>query len=184
MSETVEQGKLWAIGGELSSAAELYEAAKKVRSLGFKHWDVYSPYPIHGMDAAMGLGPSPVSKLSLLGGITGGLTGFVLVYYTGYIDYPLIVQGKPFFAFEPTFPVYFELTILLTAFATLFGMLLFNLLPRWNHPLFNWDRFKRVTDDKFFVVIEARDPLFSEEYARQVLTELGCTGIEEIRDDP
>jgi hypothetical protein len=183
MSDHV-QGKLWGVGAEFSSATELYEAAKKVRALGFKKWDVYSPFPIHGMDDAMGLGPSPVSRLSLLGGLTGGTIGFILVFYTSYIDYPLIVQGKPYFAFEPTFPVYFELTILFTAFATLFGLLLFNLLPRWNHPLFNWDRFKKVTDDKFFVVIEAADPKFSEASARQLLQELGGHNIDLIHDDP
>jgi hypothetical protein len=180
---TATQAKVFGIGAEFKSAAALYEAAKKVTARGYKRWDAHSPYPIHGMDAAMGLGPSRVSAVSLLGGITGSTLAFCLVYYTSAIDYPLIVQGKPFFAFEPSFPIYFELTILLTAFGTLFGMLLFNMLPRWNHPVFNWNYFKKVTDDGFFVVVEARDPLYSETETARFLEELGGTNITVIRED-
>jgi hypothetical protein len=174
---------VYALGAEFSSAADLYHAAEKVRDRGFRRWDVFSPFPIHGMDEAMGLGRSRVSLLSLIGGITGLISAFVLIYYTSGINYPLIVQGKPFFALEPSFPVFFELTILLTAFGTFFGMLAINCLPRLNHPVFNWSRFARVTDDKFFLVIEATDPLFSEEETRRFLEEIGGNHITLIHHD-
>ncbi|MEO0453917.1 MAG: DUF3341 domain-containing protein [Verrucomicrobiota bacterium] len=179
----MSQGKLFAIAAEFQTAKDLYHAAEKVRDAGYKKWDVYSPFPIHGMDEAMGLGRSWLSGLSLLGGIAGFTSAFVLIYYTGFIDYPTMVQGKPFFAFEPSFPILFELTILLTAFATCGGILLFNLLPRWNHPMFNWDRFARVTDDKFFLAIESDDPLFIESEIQQLLEEIGGAEITPIHED-
>lgn len=177
------QGKLFGMGAEFKSAKELYHAAEVFRDAGYKRWDVYSPFPIHGMDDAMGLGRSKLSFFSLCGGITGLTTAFVLVYYTSYLDYPLVVQAKPFFAFEPTFPVFFELTILMTAFATIGALLGMNLLPRLNHPLFNWDRFAKVTDDGFFLAVEAADPLFTEEETKALLEKAGGTRITLIHED-
>jgi hypothetical protein len=174
--------KLYGIGAQFDSARSLYQAAQKVRDAGFRRWDVYSPYPIHGMDDAMGLKGSKVSFFSLLGGITGSLTAFVLVYYTSAVNYHLVVQGKPYFAFEPTFPVFFELTILLTAFFTVGSMLALNLLPRLNHPIFNWEKFASVTDDGFFLVIESTDPLFSEKETPRLLESLGGSHVERIED--
>ncbi|NBQ56102.1 MAG: DUF3341 domain-containing protein, partial [Verrucomicrobia bacterium] len=143
---------LHGLGAEFPSAAALLHAAKKIHALGFRRWDVYSPFPIHGMDHAMGFKRSRVSLFSLLGGITGLSTAFALIYYTSAINYPLIVQGKPYFALEPSLPIFFELTILLTAFGTALGLLFLTLLPRLHHPVFNWDRFKKATDDGFFLV--------------------------------
>ena len=168
------------IGAQFASARALFEAAQKVRDAGFKRWDVHSPYPIHGMDAAMGLPGSKVSLFSLIGGCCGSLAAFTLVYYTSAIEYNLVVQGKPYFAFEPTFPVFFELTILLTAFFTVGSMLVLNLMPRFNHPVFEWDRFEQVTDDGFFLVVEASDPLFSETETSELLRSLGGEHITRI----
>jgi hypothetical protein len=176
--------KVFGIAAEFDSAKDLYHAAEQVRDAGYKRWDVYSPFPIHGMDDAMGLGRSWLSLLSLVGAVIGCLAAFVLVYYTGFIDYPTMVQGKPFFAFEPTFPIFFELTILICAFATCGGILLLCLLPRFNHPMFNWDRFARVSDDKFFLAIEARDPLFMESETRGLLEKAGGQHITVVHDDP
>jgi len=171
------------MGAEFPSAAALYHAAEQIRDKGFKRWDVHSPFPIHGMDDAMGLGRSRVSAASLFGGITGFSLAVFMIYYTSKIDYPLIVHGKPYFTLEASFPVFFELTILLTAFATLFGMLGLNLLPRWNHPVFNWDRFKRVTDNGFFIVIEATDPLFSKDETKALLEKIGGSNISLIEEE-
>jgi hypothetical protein len=175
---------LYGLGAEFSSAAALLEAAKKIYAHGFKKWDVYSPFPIHGMDHAMGFKRSRVSLFSLIGGFTGLTTGFVLIYYTSALNYPLIVQGKPYFALEPSLPIFFELTILLTAFGTVLGLLLLTLLPRLHHPVFNWDRFQRATDDGFFLVLEVADPKFDPTASRQLLQGLGGTHITEIYQDP
>jgi len=178
-----EVKKVFGMGAEFKSAKALYHAAEVFRDAGYQRWDVYSPFPIHGMDDAMGLGRSRLSFFSLCGGIVGLLSAFVLVYYTSYLDYPLVVQGKPYFAFEPTFPVFFELTILMTAFATVGALLGMNLLPRFNHPVFNWDRFAKVTDDGFFLVVESGDPLFSESETRGLLKKSGGSSITLIYDE-
>ena len=175
---------LFGLGAEFPSAVALLEAAKKIYAHGFKKWDVYSPFPIHGMDQAMGFKRSRVSLFSLIGGFTGLTTGFVLIYYTSALNYPLIVQGKPYFALEPSLPIFFELTILLTAFGTIFGLLLLTLLPRLHHPVFNWDRFQRATDDGFFLVLEVADPKFDPTASRQLLQGMGGTHITEIYQDP
>ena len=174
---------LFGLGAEFSSAGALLEAAKKVHSLGFRKWDVYSPFPIHGMDHAMGFQRSRVSLFSLIGGCTGLTVAFILIYYTSAINYPLIVQGKPYFALEPSLPIFFELTILLTAFGTVLGLLLLTLLPRLHHPVFNWDRFQRATDDGFFLVLESTDPRFDTASSRQLLQGIGGLHITEIFQD-
>lgn len=176
--------KLYALGAEFVNVGSLYHAAEKVRDKGFRNWDVHSPFPIHGMDDAMGLGRSRVSALSLLGGTIGLVTAFVMIYYTSEIDYPLIVNGKPYFALEPSFPIFFELTILFTAFFTVIGMFAMNLMPRLNHPVFNWGRFRKVTDNAFFIVIEAEDPQFDMEGTRRFLEEIGGVNITAIHHDP
>ena len=175
---------LFGLGAEFPSAASLLEAAKKIYAHGFKKWDVYSPFPIHGMDHAMGFKRSRVSLFSLIGGFTGLTTAFVLIYYTSALNYPLIVQGKPYFALEPSLPIFFELTILLTAFGTILGLLLLTLLPRLHHPVFNWDRFQRATDDGFFLVLEVTDPKFDPIASRQLLQGMGGAHITEIYQDP
>jgi len=175
---------LFGLGAEFPSAAALLEAAKQIYAHGFKKWDVYSPFPIHGMDHAMGFKRSRVSLFSLIGGFTGLTTAFVLIYYTSALNYPLIVQGKPYFALEPSLPIFFELTILLTAFGTILGLLLLTLLPRLHHPVFNWDRFQRATDDGFFLVLEVTDPKFDPTASRQLLQGMGGAHITEIYQDP
>jgi hypothetical protein len=177
--------KVYAMAAEYSSAAALYEAAKQVRDAGFKRWDVFSPFPIHGMDEAMGLGKSWLSAVSLAGGITGLLTGMILEFGPSWIIYPLVVHGKPYdWRTVPAFfPIMFELTILLTAFATFFAIFLMNGLPRWNHPMFNWERFGRVSNDSFFLAIEARDPRFTEIEARELLERTGGQNVTIVHED-
>lgn len=175
---------LFGLGAEFPSAAALLHAAEKIKEQGFRKWDVYSPFPIHGMDHAMGFSRSRVSFFSLIGGFAGLTAGFVLIYYTSAINYPLIVQGKPYFALESSLPIFFELTILLTAFGTVLGLLLLTFLPRLHHPVFNWDRFRRATDDGFFLVLESADAKFAPSSAREILGEIGGLHITEIFQDP
>ncbi len=177
--------RLYAMGAEVKSAAALFSAAEKTRDAGFKRWDVFSPFPIHGMDDAMGLGKSVVSYIVLFSGLTGTATALLLELGSALYLYPLVVQGKPtnIFTLPAFFPVIFELTVLFSAFGALFGMLAMNLLPRWNHPLFNWDRFARATNDGFFLVVEASDAKFSEKGTREFLEGLGATNISLVYDE-
>ena len=177
--------RVYGIAAEYPSAAALYEAAKQVRDAGFKRWDVFSPFPIHGMDDAMGLGKSWLSAVVLCGGLTGLATACILEFGPSSYLYPLIVHGKPynFWTVPAFFPIMFELTILFSAFAAFFAWQVMGFLPRWNHPLFNWNRFKRVTNDSFFLLIEARDPRFSEETVAALLQRTGGQYITVVHEE-
>lgn len=160
--------------------ADVMHAAEKVRDAGYKFWDVVSPFPVHGMDRAMGMRRSKVPRLSILGGITGFCTGMTLIWWTGDANYQLIVGGKPFFSPMFAFPVSYELTILFTAFATIGGMFLLNRLPMHYHPVMKYKNFPRGTDDRFFIVIEARDPRFHADNTRTLLEKSGGKDIAEL----
>lgn len=179
------QSKSYGVAAEFNTSSELFHAAEKLRDAGYKKFDVFSPFPIHGMDDAMGLKRSLLGKLVFLGGLTGFITAVCLEFIPSSIIYPLIVAGKPtnLFTVPAFFPIMFELTILLSAFTAVFGMLIMNGLPRLNHPMFNWDRFKKVSDDKFFCVIETRDPKFSEREAQEFLASLGGQNITRVHED-
>ena len=179
------ESPVYGVAAEFSCARDLYRAAEKIRDAGFQRWDVFSPFPIHGMDEAMGMKRSLLGKIVFLGGLTGFLTAVTLEFVPTSFLYPLIVAGKPtnLFTVPAFFPIMFELTILISAFTAVFGMLIMNGLPRLNHALFNWDRFKKVTEDKFFVAIESGDPKFSERSVRDFLESLGGTNVTTIHGD-
>ena len=164
---------------------DVFHAAEKVRDAGFTSWDVHSPFPIHGMDDAMGLSRSILPRFVLVGGATGTLTAFTLQYFTQVVLYPTVVQAKPanIFTIPAFFPVMFELTILFSAFTTLFGCFALMKLPRLHHPLFNSKNFQRFSDDRFFICIEARDPKFSSEKTKAFLETLGGQNIELVEDE-
>ena len=115
----------------------------------------------------------------------GTMTAFTLQYLTQVEIYPTIVQDKPanIATLPAFFPVMFELTILFSALTTVFGSMIMNRLPRWNHPLFASKRFKKFSDDKFFISIEARDPNFSKDETEKILKAIGGTNIELIEDE-
>jgi hypothetical protein len=142
-----------------------------------------TPFPVHGMDGAMGLKRSKVPVFTLFGGIIGFFTGMAIAWYMGSFDYPLIVGGKPFFSPIFPFPVAYELTILLAAFGTLGGMFVTNRLPMHYHPVMNYEKFRHLTDDKFAVVIEAEDSLFSDAETREFLETLHPTEIAVLSDE-
>ena len=159
---------------------DLYHAAEQVRDAGYRHWDCITPFPVHGLDKAMGLKRSIVPRISLAGGITGFITGMTMIWWTGAADYPLIVGGKPMFSPMFAFPVSYELTILFTAFATIIGMLVVNGLPRHYHPVLKYDHIVRGMDDTFFIVIESRDPRFNLANTKALLEKAGGKAIVEL----
>ena len=179
-----ESRKVYGLGAEFESAAALMAAAEKIRDTGFSHWDVHTPFPIHGMDKAMGLGKSNLSAFVFVGGFLGFVTGIALVAVPSLFLYPMIVHGKPYtWATLPAFfPIIFELTVLFSAFTAGGTMFAMNQLPRLHHPVFNWDQFKRFTDDGFLMVIEARDAKFSETRTKALLEEIGAKNVTLIHD--
>lgn len=151
----------------------VFHAAEKVRDAGFKLWDVYTPFPVHGLDKAMGIRRSKLPRFTLMGGITGCITGCLMVWFMNAYDYPLIVGGKPFWSPVFPFPIYYELTILFAAFGTFFGMFICNRLPRHHHAIFDHPDFGKAMDDAFLIAIEAQDPLFNSEKTRHFLESVG-----------
>lgn len=162
------------------TAPDIYHAAEKVRDAGYKFWDCITPFPLHGLDKAMGVKRSIVPRFSLAGGIIGFSTGMSMIAYMNWVDYPLVVGGKPYFSPMFAFPVSYELTILFTAFATIGGMFFLNRLPMHYHPVLKYDHIHRGMDDHFFIVIESRDPKFDVVRTRALLEKAGGTDIKEL----
>ncbi len=185
MSQTEPVKRAWGYVAEFESASAIYEAAKKVHKDGYKRWDVHSPFPIHGMDAAMGLGPSYLSRFVFCGGLLGTLTALALQFGTQVELYPTIVQDKPanLNTIPAFFPITFELTVLFSAFTVLFGLLAIIKLPRLHHPIFASELFTKFSDDGFIISIEARDPKFAREGTREFLESLGATNIELVEEE-
>jgi len=170
------------IVAHVESAKDLLHLAKDIRDLGIKNFETYSPFPIHGMDPAMGLKDSPLSWLALGGGLTGVTGGFALQIWTSAFDYKIYVSGKPLMSLPAFIPVAFELTILLTAFAVVFGMFGLNKLPQWHHPIFEHSQFEKVTDDGFFVSISSTDPLYNDETIHKLLEKYHAKDIEKLEE--
>jgi len=175
--------RLVGIAGEFDGVDSVVSAARKVREAGFSKWDVHGPFPIHGIDRAMGIRPTILPWLVLGGGLTGLLIGLALQWYTNAFDYPFWVSGKPAFKLPAFVPVIFELTILFAALTAVFGMLALNRLPLLHNPLLKLQRFRRVTSDRFFIVIDAADPKFEENATIKLLLSLGARFIEKVEDD-
>jgi hypothetical protein len=175
--------KLYAVGAEFANPKELYAAAEKVRERGYRWWDCYSPYYIHGLDKAMGLKKSMVGLFTFAGGLSGLVGGFLLITITSVYVYPMNEQGKPYFSLPGFVPILDLLMIMLSAIMTLVGMTVLCMLPRLQHPLWEWDAFMRATHDKFFIVIEANDPRFNEKTAVELLREIGGTNLTYIGDE-
>jgi hypothetical protein len=174
--------KPYGIIAEFETPADAMHAAEKVRDAGFRKWDVFTPFPVHGMDRAMGLKNSKVGWFSFLGGVTGYTTGMLMIWFMNKFDYPILIGGKPLFSPFGAFPPSYELTILLGAFGALGGMLLLNRLPRLHHPLLKHKRFTQVTHDRYFVVIETSDPKYNEAETRKLLEGAGSKHIEMVEE--
>ncbi len=174
--------KTYGIIAQYDTAADVLHAAEKVRDAGFRKWDTFTPFPIHGMDKAMGIKNSKVGWFSFLGGVTGYTTGMVMIWWMNAVDYPILVGGKPMFSPYGAFPPSYELTILFGAFGSLFGMLFLNRLPRLHHPLLKHKRFALASHDKFFLVIETADAKYSETETRRLLESTGSKHIEMVEE--
>lgn len=179
---TEQQPELYGILAEFRNPKELVDASKVVVEAGFDKFDTFSPFPIHGIDKAMNLQKSKLGWIVLGHGLLGFSGALAMITFMSVMDYPLNISGKPFFNIPAWVPVTFELTVLLSAFGAVFGMFFLNGLPKLHNPLFNVERFKKATDDGFFVCIEAADSKFQADQVKQLLEEAGASHIEEVYD--
>jgi len=174
--------KAYALMAEFDTPAATLHAAQKVHDAGFRDWDVFTPFPIHGMDRAMGIKNSKVGWFSFLGGCTGYTTGMLMIWYMNAVNYKIVIGGKPMFSPFSAFPPSYELTILFGSFGALLGMLFLNRLPRLHHPLLKNRRFALATHDRYYVVIETSDSKFSDYETRRLLESLGSRHIEWVEE--
>lgn len=180
---------------EFESPGALKTAAKAMHHAGYTRFDAHSPFPVHGIDPAMGIRPTKLPLLVFALGITGTAVAFLLQWWTNATQasdfkwvptfvqgYNFQVSGKPYLSLPANIPIMFELTVLFAALTTGIGMLAFNNLPWWSNPIFRSARFRRVTNDRFFVTVEAADPKFNAAGTRDFLATLQPTAIESIED--
>jgi len=177
---------------EYDTPNAIAQAAMKVRDAGYQSWDCHTPYPLHGMDEAMGLKPTRIGYISFIFGMLGVAAGAFLIQYTNGLSmnwlnvgwgYPLIVGGKPPGAFPSMVPVMFEFGVFVCGLATLFGLLAIIKLPKHHHPIFESDRFEAASDDKFFISIEAGDDKFDLDRTKALLDSTSPTYIELIEEE-
>jgi Ni/Fe-hydrogenase subunit HybB-like protein len=173
-AESREYGLL----GEFDTPSALYRACERVRDAGFTRWDAHSPFPVHGLDRAMGLGRSRLPWIVLVMGLSGAIGGFALQTWVHSFAYPHVISGKPFFAWQAYVPVTFEIAVLGGALGAVLGMFALNRLPRHHHPVFGSAEFERASDDRFFISIEATDPRFDAGGTPQVLRDAGAVRLE------
>ncbi|MFM1936386.1 MAG: hypothetical protein RI990_1345 [Planctomycetota bacterium] len=185
--------RISALLAEFENPAQIVAAAEKVRDAGYRYWDCHTPFPVHGLDRAMGIQRTILPVMVFFAGAAGctaglllqlftnsfGFTIWALVWVTGY---PFLISGKPALSIPAFIPVMFELTILFSALSTVFLMLGMNGLPWLHHPLFSSERFRRASDDRFFISIDARDPRFYRSKTEHFLKSLGATAVEAVED--
>ena len=177
-SSLPDDARAFGLLAEFATPADLFRACARVRDAGYTRWDAHSPFPVHGLDGAMGLRRSILPWIILVMALGGAATGFLLQAWVHSAAYPLTISGKPNFAWQAYVPITFELGVLGGAIGAVFGMLGLNQLPMHHHPLFEAERFARVTDDRFFISVESWDPKFDPQATRRLLEGLGATHVE------
>ena len=178
----MSEKRLHCLLAEFKGPKELLEAASKIKDEGYIEFDCFTPFPVHGLDQAMGLSRSIIGYIVAIGCITGASGGLFLQWWASAIEYPVIISGKPFFSWQAFMIITFVLMILGGAFAALIGMFHLNRIPTFHHPLFNSDNFKKVSDDGFFACIEYTDPMFDVDDTKDFLKSIGAKNIEEVTE--
>ena len=193
IEKKAREPRFWGYMAEYATPGEILHAAEKVRDAGYRKWDCLTPYPVHGLDEAMGMKRTILPWLVLGGGLTGLAMGIFMQWYVNspatesaalYIlsGYPLNISGKPSWSIPANVPVMFELAVLVAALTAFMGVWVLCLLPRFYHPAFNVARFRRVTDDRFFLIVEAADGRFEREESRRLLEMTQPAALEEVMD--
>ena len=174
--------KAYGLMAEFSTPGDLLRAAEKIRGAGYRRWDCFTPFPIHGIDKVMGYRNSLVGWVALAGGAFMFLNIVGLIWYSNAFDYPLIVGGKPMFSVPMTFVPAYIMMIMGAAFGALLGMFGINQLPRLHHPLLFKKRFEGASRDKFIIAIGANDDKFCAKETKQLLESLGGANVEIVED--
>ncbi len=180
MSAPAHPPKLYGLMAEFPTPAAIVEAAHRVHAAGYTKVDGYTPHPIEALAEALDQHHSKVPLVVLIGGLCGMVGGMTLQVWTSTISYPLNIGGRPLLSLPAFIVPTFETTILGAALAAVFGMLALNGLPQPYHPVFNVPRFALASRDRYFLVIEAKDPKFDLEATRAFLADLNPSEVSEV----
>jgi hypothetical protein len=172
--------KPWGIVGYFTGPADVYKACESLRDAGYKQFDAYTPFPVHGLEHAMGLKPSRLPWIVFACAITGFSSALLMMLYMNVWDYPLIIGGKPFLTIPSYVPICFELTILFSAFGAFFGQWGLNMLPKYFDPVMQHPSFDRATDDRFFISVSSADANYDSNKTRSLLEGLGARELTEV----
>ncbi len=168
---------------EFDSVDKLLAACRRVRDAGYLKTDAFTPFPVHGIDKALGIKPTILPWICLVAGLTGTTIAATMQIWMNAIDYPYIISGKPYISIPAFIPVCFELTVLLAAFGAFFGMWGLNGLPKFSNPVFTDPRFDRATDDRFFLFIDATDDKYDKGGVAKLFGDFGGSHIDDIYED-
>ena len=172
--------KVYAVMGEFAEPEDLVKAGRAIRDMGYTKIDAMTPFPVHGIDEAIGVPYSKIGWIAICGALAGITTAQVLIYYVGAIDYPLIIGGKPLFDFTYSIPPTFELAVLFTAITTFLCTWGLSGLPRLYHPSMNYRNMHRSSDDRFLLIVEADDPKFDAQKTAQDMRSVGANAVEVV----
>lgn len=170
----------YGVMAEFDNPTDLVRAANAANAEGYRKMDAYSPYPIEELHHALHLHRNKLPLIVLLGGICGGLTGFLLQVYITVYNFPTNIAGRPLFSWPMYIVITFELTVLFASASATFGLLALCGFPTPYHPVFNVPRFEKATSDGFFLCIEAEDPLFELDKTKSFLSGLDPKEVSEV----
>ncbi|HKK70446.1 MAG TPA: DUF3341 domain-containing protein [Candidatus Krumholzibacteria bacterium] len=182
MAAVTHGSKLHGMLAMFEDPADVVEAIHRTKEEGYSEFDTFSPYPVEEFADAQDAHHSWLPWIVLAGGVFGALLGWFLQFYTSTEVYPMNIGGRPFNSWPAFIVVIFECTILFGAFSAVFGMLALNGLPAPYHPLFNVESFKRASQDRYFLLIEAKDPRFDEQRTRDFMQSLGPNEVSPVEE--
>lgn len=174
------EAKMFGLMAEFADHEELLHAAKLARERGYRCMDAFTPFPVEELPETLGHRRTPVALIVLLGAIVGATGGYFMEWYSMAVDYPLNIGGRPLNSWPAFVPITFELMVLCAAVSAILGMFALNGFPRLHHPVFNVPGFERASTDRFYLCIEARDPLFDAAGTREFLEGLAPGKVQEV----
>jgi hypothetical protein len=171
---------IYGLMAEFDNPTALVNAARTAREKGYRKLDAYSPFPIEELSEALHLHKNKLPLIVLMGGLLGGLSGYILQYYVTVVYFPINIAGRPLHSWPAYIVITFEMTILFAAIAAVFGLLALCGLPMPYHPAFNVPRFALASRNRFFLCIESGDPLFDHDKTSEFLETLGPREVSEV----
>ena len=172
---------IYGLLAEFNTPGELVQATEAAHAAGYRRMECYTPYPVEEAAVALRFHKNRVPLLTLLGGLMGVTTAFLMETWIAVWSYPLNIGGRPLFSWPAFIIPAYEWTILFAGLSAAFGMVALNGLPQLYHPLFNAPKFRQgVTTDKFFLCLEATDPRFSIMETRALLEQFSPASVLEV----